>query len=91
MVIPKSAKNKENAEKFIDFLCRPDIAKLNCEAIWYSSPNSGAIELMGEAYTSNTTMNPSEEALAGCEYFNDIQGDFLTLYNILWMDVKNAK
>ena len=91
MVIPKTAKNKENAEKFIDFLCRPDIAQMNCEAIWYSSPNSGAIELMGEAYTSNTTMNPSEEALAGCEYFNDIQGDFLTLYNILWMDVKNAK
>ena len=25
-VIPKNAKNKENAEKWIDFLCRPDIA-----------------------------------------------------------------
>ena len=41
MVIPKAAKNKANAEKFIDFMCRPDIAKLNCEEIWYSSPIQG--------------------------------------------------
>ncbi len=91
MVIPATAKNKENAEALINFLCRPDIAQLNCEAIWYSSPNSGAIELMGEEYTSNTTMNPPAELLANCEYFNDIQGDFLEIYNALWLEVKNAK
>ena len=28
-VIPKNAKNKENAEKFINFMCRPDIALMN--------------------------------------------------------------
>ena len=91
MVIPKDAKNKENAEKFINFLCRPDIAQKNCEAIWYSSPNTGAIELMGEEYTSNTVMNPSEEDIANCEYFNDIDEGFLAVYNALWQEVKNAK
>ena len=45
-VIPKTAKNVEYAELFIDFMSRPEIAKLNCEEIWYSSPNVGAIELM---------------------------------------------
>ena len=91
MVIPKDAKNKENAEKFINFLCRPDIAQKNCEAIWYSSPNTGAIELMGEDYTSNTVMNPSEADVANCEYFNDIDDTFLPIYNALWQEVKNAK
>ena len=90
MVIPATARNKHNAEVFINFMCRPDIAKMNCEAIRYSSTNTGAIELMGEAYTSNTTMNPSEESLANCEYFNDIQ-DFLDIYNALWNEVKMAK
>ena len=90
-VILKSARNKENAEKFINFLCRPDIAQKNCEAIWYSSPNTGAIELMGEEYTSNTVMNPSEEDIANCEYFNDIDEGFLAVYNALWQEVKNAK
>ena len=28
-VIPKNAQNKENAEAFINFLCRPDIAVKN--------------------------------------------------------------
>jgi spermidine/putrescine transport system substrate-binding protein/spermidine/putrescine transport system permease protein len=38
-VIPKGAKNKENAEKFINYLCRPDIAYLNFDYITYSTPN----------------------------------------------------
>ena len=91
MVIPKTAKNKENAEAFINFLCRPDIAQKNCEAIWYSTPNTEAIKLMGEEYTSNTVMNPSEEDIANCEYFNDIDEGFLAVYNALWQEVKNAK
>ena len=32
-VIPANAENKENAEKWIDFMCRPDIAKRNFEYI----------------------------------------------------------
>ena len=32
-VIPKNAEHKENAEKFINFLCRPDIALMNFEYI----------------------------------------------------------
>ncbi len=91
MVIPKNARNKENAEKFIDFLCRPDIAQKNCEYIWYSSPNSGAIELMGEDYTSNATINPSEETLSRCEYFRDISELYRPIYETLWLEVKSAK
>jgi len=91
MVIPRNAKNKENAEKFIDFLCRPDIAQKNCEYIWYSSPNSGAIELMGDDYINNTTMNPPAEKLEICEYFSDIDDDFRPIYEILWLEVKSTK
>lgn len=91
MVIPKNSKNKENAEKFIDFLCRPDIAQKNCEYIWYSSPNSGAIELMGEEYTSNPTINPTEETLARCEFFRDISELYRPIYETLWLEVKSAK
>ena len=90
MVIPATAKNKENAEIFINFLCRPEIAQMNCDTIRYSSPNTGAIELMGEAYTSNTTINPPEEKLTICEYFNDVQA-FVDIYTALWNEVKMAK
>ena len=89
MVIPKGAKNKENAEKFIDFMCRPDVAKINCEEIWYSSPNTGAIELMGDDYINNLTMNPTQDIVDRCEFFNDIQ-DFIQIYNAMWLEIKSA-
>ena len=90
MVIPKGAANKSNAEKFIDFMSRPDVAQMNCEEIGYSSPNVGAVELMGDTYTNNSVMNPSEDVVNNCEYFHDIQ-DFIDIYAALWNDVKNAR
>ena len=42
MCIPKGSKNIEAAQVFIDFMCRPDIAQINCNEIWYSSPNTEA-------------------------------------------------
>ncbi len=89
-IIPKSSENKENAYKFIDFMCRPEIAQMNCEYIEYSSPNDAAIELMGDEYINNPTMNPSQEVIDRCEFFHDIN-DFLPTYNTLWAQVKNAK
>ena len=91
MVIPATAKNKENAEKFINFLCRPDIAQMNCEYIYYSSPNDGAIALMGEEYTENETINPPQDVIDRCEFFHDIPENYMTIYNALWSQVVNAK
>ncbi len=90
-VILKTARNKENAEKFIDFLCRPDIAKMNCEYVWYSSPNKGAIELMGEEYENNHVLNPSQEVQDRCEFFHDIDDTFRKVYESMWMEIKNTK
>ena len=91
MVIPKTAPNMDNAHKFIDFLCRPDIAQLNCEYIEYSSPNKAAVELMGEEYESNPNLNPPQEVIDRCEFFRDIEETFMAFYNNRWSEVKNAK
>ncbi len=45
-IIPKNAENVENAEKFIDFMCRGDIALLNFDYITYSTPNTAAQALI---------------------------------------------
>ena len=90
MVIPRSAPNPENAHIFINFMSRPDIAQMNAEYIEYSSPNAGAIELMGEDYTGNPTLNPSRETIGNCEFFHD-NNDVKVLYDTYWGMVKNAK
>ena len=97
-VIPTTAKNKENAEKFINFLCRPDIAALNWNYIWYSTPNMGAIELIEDPesdyfyeYTDDIRLSPTTELMEKCEFFRDIPEDYLSVYEALWMDLKNTK
>ena len=100
-VIPATAKNKENAETFINFLCRPDVAALNWNYIWYSTPNKAAIELIEAGseeleieayeYTADTTLNPPQETLDKCEFFRDIPENYLSVYEALWMDLKNTK
>ena len=90
MVIPAGAQNVENAHAFINFLSRPDIAQLYTEYIEYSSPNSGAIELMGEEYIENPNLNPDADTIARSEYLHDIQ-DVKILYDTYWGMVKNAK
>lgn len=91
MVVPKAAKNPENAYALIDFLSRPDVAKMNQDYIQYSTPIQGAVELLGEDYLNNSNLNPSQAIIDICEFFNDIPPEFMTIYNALWSQVKNAR
>ena len=92
MMIPKLAPHYDLALEFINFMCRPDIAQMNSEEIGYSSPNSGAIELMGEEYSGNHIQNPAGEDVDRCEIYHDIPAELLdSLYNPLWNDVMNAR
>lgn len=53
LAIPKGAKNKELAEKFINYLLEPAISAKNYESIGYSNPNEQAYPLHSEDYRSN--------------------------------------
>ena len=46
---------------------------------------------MGEDYTENPVMNPTDEEVARCEFFHDIDETFMPVYTALWQEVKNAK
>lgn len=88
-VIPKNAQNKENAEKFIDFLCRPEIAVMNFEYITYSTPNKAAKELLDEEYQNNPAVFPDESILSKCETFHYLGEDTEAIYNSLWKEVRS--
>ena len=89
-VIPKNAKNKENAEKFINFLCRADIAKMNFDYITYSTPNEAARELIeDEELKNNPVAFPDASVLERCETFKYLGTKFDNIYNKLWREVKS--
>jgi spermidine/putrescine transport system substrate-binding protein len=90
MCIPKGANNKLNAELFINFMCRTDIALLNMAEVLYASAN---YEAAGEfAYELEPweyeIIFASDEVLAGCDVFTNLPAHILTLYDQLWVELK---
>jgi len=87
-VIPANAQHKENAEKWIDFLCRPDIAKRNFEYITYATPNKGAYELLDDELKNNKALFPDISSLKNCEIIQYPGDEADALYNELWKEIK---
>ncbi|MCR5399418.1 MAG: ABC transporter substrate-binding protein [Lachnospiraceae bacterium] len=89
-VIPKNCNNKDNAEKFIDFMCRPDIALKNFDYITYSTPNDGARDLIEDEDIKNSEVAfPDLSKYSGLETFKYLGTEGDELYNSLWEEVKS--
>ena len=90
-VIPKNAEHKENAEKFINFLCRPDIALMNFEYITYSTPNEAARELIEDESIRNSEIAfPDLSKYDNLETFQYLGTDADQVYGDLWNKVKSS-
>lgn len=88
-VIPKNAPNKENAEAFINFMCREDIALINFEYITYSTPNTAAQALIeDEDIKGSPIAFPDLSRYDNLETFHYLGDDGDSLYNDLWKEVK---
>jgi len=90
MCIPKGSDNKENAEAFINFICRTDIAVRNMDVTGYVTANTEAAEEYSEELDdySYSVLFPSEEFLSKCEVFLNLPHDILNLYDELWVQLK---
>ena len=88
-VIPWNAKHKENAEKWMNFLCRPDIAAKNFEYITYPTPNVGALALLDKSYTENKAVFPDmKEVLKKGEVYTYLGEENEAKYNNRWKILK---
>lgn len=87
MCIPKNAQNVSNAEKFIDFMCRTDIAKKNIEYIGYSTPLTTVYEELDDEIKNNPIAYPGEDVLKNTETFINLPDETNRLYNDLWTEI----
>ena len=87
MCIPHNARNVSGAEKFIDFMCRADVAAMNYDYVGYAIPNTAAVELWGaEEYNASPVNNPPQETLDKCQVFKYL-GDQTKLYDTIWTEI----
>lgn len=90
-VIPKNCKSKENAEAFINFMCRPDIALKNFEFITYSTPNMAARDMITDEDIKNSLVAfPEQATLDRCSTYRYLGDEIEALYIEKWNEVKSG-
>lgn len=87
LVIPKGAKNIDNAHIFINYLLKPEVSKIISEEIGYPSPNAKTLELLDEKTRNNRTIYPNEDDLLNSEFQIDV-GEVLPTYEKYWEKLK---
>lgn len=87
LAIPKYAPNIQNAQKFINFILRPDIAKKIIVDEGYAVANSTAMSQLPPALRKNPILNPDAETIKRGKIQLDV-GQALPLYQQYWQMLK---
>jgi spermidine/putrescine-binding protein len=86
--IPTGTKKYDAAMEFINFMLSAEAAQMNLEDFPYLCPNTAALELMGDEYTSNTAKNVPEDVIAAGEFVTSLDTDTLAIYDDMWTKLK---
>ncbi len=97
MCVLKDAEHKEEAEAWINFICKTESCLANMDYIWYASPNREALERYPSYYEEQNgePMDPAlyevmaapPEVLARCEAYENLPPETLALYTDLWIEL----
>ena len=88
--IPKGSKHVDAAHKFIDFMLRPEHAKIIIERMGYSMPNKGVKALLKPEDAANPLLFPPEEEVKKGIFQADV-GNAVDIYEKYWNLLKTQK
>jgi spermidine/putrescine transport system substrate-binding protein len=88
--IPKTAKHKELAEKFINFIYEPKNSARNYEYIGYNDPNTKAKEFHSAEFNNDPILNIADKNVDKGEWLIDI-GNSLKMYDQYWTELKASR
>lgn len=90
LCVPATSEHIAEAEQYINFLCRADIALMNAEYIGYSTPHTEAQAQLDPEIGENPNFYPPDEVLERTEVFMTLPTDTGMLMDRLWMKLKLA-
>lgn len=86
--IPTAAKNKGNAEAWINFMLDGEVAITNYEYLTYSIPNKAVIDIVSEDEKIMNYLFPSDELLSKYEMLSSLGAEGDDLYSKYWKEFK---
>lgn len=87
--IPKTCQHKKNAELFLNYICRADVAMANFDYVYYATPNKAVFDQLDKETQNNKTIFPDTETLDNCEFFRPLDDITTNYYTELWMALKS--
>lgn len=89
MCILNTSEHKKEAEMFINFMCSPEISRMNAEAVGYSTPNTETLKMLDAQLTENKILYPDAEFLAeNTDVFKNLSQSTQMLQSTLWTSLK---
>lgn len=87
-IMMKKGKNHEGAQKFLDYLCRGDVAVKNFEEIYYPTPNTAAYNSLDEEVREDPLIFPEQSVVEKCEVYKALDDKTMALYSQMWKELK---
>ena len=87
MCVLKSAPNKANARRFLEFYLRPEVSVLNTIQQKNGTVNRASLKLLPPEMRDNPNINPPEAVRAKLQIFEDLGKDLKT-YDRAWTKIK---
>ena len=88
MCVLSTTKHQAEAEKYIDFMCRTDVATANAEYICYSTPHTAALAELDPEVSGDPMFYPDKSVIDNTEVFITLPDDTLKLQKDLWIKLK---
>lgn len=85
--VPRTCSNQTNALKFLNFVCRDDIAQKNFEYVEYSSPITSVNENQDADMKENQAINPDADIVKRCEIYTALSDEEAALYTKVWQEL----
>jgi spermidine/putrescine transport system substrate-binding protein len=87
MTIPAKAPNPAGAQKFMDFILRPDVGAQLSNFLDYATPNEASLPLITPEVRNDARVYPPDSQTARMVMLEDVRGA-TTLYDQVWTRVK---
>ena len=90
MFIPSDAKHKANAEKFINFMLRPDVIAKSTDFTNYANAVTAATALSNPEVTGNPAIYPDAETMKRCFGLKTLPGKVMRILTRTFSNFKTA-
>ena len=86
--IPVNAPHAKNANLFLQYLLRPEVAATCAEWQYYCSPNEAAKACLSESYLNNPVFNGIYDRIDDAEYVRNLSSEDEQKYQDIWTTFK---